>query len=826
MDIVKKSAQKPSAQGKKAKHGYDPNIYQTLPLSNDKFSGNIFECGAAHLRLDYVSGCTSCINGRINHEFRQRYSADATPHQDFRQTLTSNKNIGHGNTDSDYFAHDKEVTASNLCDWAVFLAKDYLDEWSTYFDSDEDFEQELEDIKKDNDHFSLIMVPVLARLLRCNIVLYLPNEVKPILFLPYPKVERKAAPQFGDYFRYFATLSLGSDMKFSLIISSTYKPNLKRVCESKVEEKFVKEEEEDEVESEEEKKKKKKIKYVQIGMMKNAKQLKPETSKITIAARVVKGSDFETEVKAMIKEAKKFLTEHFFKDKTTVYDLDDYVRVLWEKGYLRHRNHLYSSSIGTALPPWISNAKLTTYHPDKEDPLLIYTPSKKSDDTSSPGKIHIKEELRNKFKRVSIDNVRSLALKGSEEARKLLCHELDKYPTMVKGCNYISTFFHSTPMMLWSLHYLDKDYILVIPKEFGPIDNKKAMSGRTYLESLTAEDIEVINANNLCPCLLPGGLIPQSLHRSTTTHLDCSEDARSAYIYVGDTAAGAYHFSLMKPKRLYVYNCDLVHSLIAIPRHSLGKKCIHPIGRNQTGCLNLGYTSGIIRITNMYEVQNLQPWVHSMERGVNIKMLMSGCELCEPEQIIEMKENEESWKEKFGDTVVNEGSLPECWGRAYVGFKLDSRTEMTFDGIHFKGGKKKTPNNSEKDNPSDDDFGEEEISKSKKRAPAKASTSRKKKQQDSSDSDDDNMQSSKVAWARTSRACSTAKKPKYTDDPSDDDFGEEEISKSKKRAPAKATSRKKKQQDSSDSDDDNMQSSKASQKPQYTFKDDDDDSDE
>ncbi len=246
--------------------------------------------------------------------------------------------------------------------------------------------------------------------------------------------------------------------------------------------------------------------------------------------------------------------------------------------------------MGSTLNPWLIGQWLSTNHPDEEQHQLFDKNSRKT----------INMEWREAFKRASLDNVQSLALKiGSGAAKELLRHELGDYPTMEKGCNRRETFFHASPMMLWSMHYLDVDYILVIPEEFGPIYNKKAMSGRDYVDVLTEDDRQTLEMNNLCPCLLPAGLIPQSLHRSTTKHLDSSEACRSSFIYVGDTAAGSYYFSLMKKSRLNTYNTDRVHSLIAIPRDSLGKSRILPVGINSRGCANLGYTSGVIRISNM-----------------------------------------------------------------------------------------------------------------------------------------------------------------------------------------------------------------------------------
>mmetsp|Transcript_34404 Transcript_34404/g.70402 ORF Transcript_34404/g.70402 Transcript_34404/m.70402 type:complete len:155 (-) Transcript_34404:94-558(-) len=145
-------------------------------------------------------------------------------------------------------------------------------------------------------------------------------------------------------------------------------------------------------------------------------------------------------------------------------------------------------------------------------------------------------------------------------------------------------------------------------------------------------------------------------------------------------------------------------------------------------CENLGYAAGIIRITKMFGLQKMYPWYQSIERGTTFFELMRDGKLCKPKTIIEMNENEESWKKKFGNGVVNGGSIPSSFGGDYVKFALESRTKITYKNKKISGGKKMTQDNSEKDGSSgDDNVGVEENSE-RKRAPAKkAETSRKKK---------------------------------------------------------------------------------------------------
>lgn len=268
--------------------------------------------------------------------------------------------------------------------------------------------------------------------------------------------------------------------------------------------------------------------------------------------------------------------------------------------YLPYREQIFSSRFGgPALSPWLYGQVIPANHPDLEHPQVFYTNKTKES--------QIKQEFRSQFKLTSINNTKTLAEhwaeqdNGSDDAKKLFGHMLDTYPNMEKGCNYIDMFFHATPMMLWTIHHLDVDYISVIPKGCGPIYNKTEMSGQEYFDDfLTPEVRKMFNANNLCPCLLPGCLVPQSLFRATTPHLGSSEDARSPYIFVGDTATGATYFSLFKGTRMPAYyHVDRRHSLIAIPRRSLGKTFIHSVGVNTPGCENLGYTFGVIRITKM-----------------------------------------------------------------------------------------------------------------------------------------------------------------------------------------------------------------------------------
>lgn len=115
-----------------------------------------------------------------------------------------------------------------------------------------------------------------------------------------------------------------------------------------------------------------------------------------------------------------------------------------------------------------------------------------------------------------------------------------------------------------------------------------------------------------------------------------------------------------------------------------------------------------------------------MERGTTVSELMRDGKLCKPKVIIVMNENEESWKNKFGDSVIHGESIPESWGGDYGRFALTSRTKMTYTrqkGI--SGGKKKTRDNSEKDGSSDDDKSEEERPKKRAKATKAAKSSKK-----------------------------------------------------------------------------------------------------
>ena len=316
-------------------HGYNDSIYQTLELANGEDSGDIFECLETHLGLDYVAKCTSCINGQVHREFRQSFNAnaDATPHQDFRTAIASNEAVGYGNHTSDYFAHIGKVTAKNLRDWSARLAKYYYEPEFSFFDifkSKADFEDELNEFKENENDSILIMVPVLARLLRCNIVLYLPDVEKPILFLPYPKVKGKAAPQFGDYFRHFATVSLGSYLKFRLIISQAYQPHLVHVFESKMVEAAAEEEVEEKKAAAEEKKRKRYNCTISVYEWK--KQLKNDVPRQISLALLYVDSGLETALKALRKEAQVFLTEFFSRDTNAVYYLDEIISALWKNG--------------------------------------------------------------------------------------------------------------------------------------------------------------------------------------------------------------------------------------------------------------------------------------------------------------------------------------------------------------------------------------------------------------------------------------------------------------------------------------------------------------
>jgi len=124
----------------------------------------------------------------------------------------------------------------------------------------------------------------------------------------------------------------------------------------------------------------------------------------------------------------------------------------------------------------------------------------------------------------------------------------------------------------------------------------------------------------------------------------------------------------------------------------------------------------------------MYPWYQSIERGTTFFELMRDGKLCKPKTIIEMNENEESWKKKFGNGVVNGGSIPSSFGGDYVKFALESRTKITYKNKKLSGGKKMTQDNSEKDGSSDDDNVGVEENSERKRAPAKkAETSRKKK---------------------------------------------------------------------------------------------------
>ena len=318
-------------------HRYDERIYQVLKLTNGKDEGSIFEVLEAFLRLDYVAVCTSCIDGVPRREFRQGYKADATPHLDLRTAIGSNKDVGYGNPFSKYFAHNGTVTAEDLRVWSVSLANDYAQEFSPIFDCEGELEEQLDEVKAKKNDCIRVMVPVLARLLRCNIVLFLPDIEKPILFLPYPKVEGEAAPQFGDYFRHFVTLSLGSDMMFRLIISKAYQPHLKHVFESKIEEKtgntaLVEEEnaaDDDGVEEEEggdvEEEGGMHVCKFRIGKWKN--QIKDSPATVFLSSKL------ETETsELLIREAREFLKKFFAEDKTAVYDFDEVITALWKKG--------------------------------------------------------------------------------------------------------------------------------------------------------------------------------------------------------------------------------------------------------------------------------------------------------------------------------------------------------------------------------------------------------------------------------------------------------------------------------------------------------------
>jgi len=74
----------------------------------------------------------------------------------------------------------------------------------------------------------------------------------------------------------------------------------------------------------------------------------------------------------------------------------------------------------------------------------------------------------------------------------------------------------------------------------------------------------------------------------------------------------------------------------------------------------------------------MYPWYQSIERGTTFFELMRDGKLCKPKTIIEMNENEESWKKKFGNGVVNGGSIPSSFGGDYVKFALESRTKITY----------------------------------------------------------------------------------------------------------------------------------------------------
>ena len=245
---------------------------------------------------------------------------------------------------------------------------------------------------------------------------------------------------------------------------------------------------------------------------------------------------------------------------------------------------------------------VTEKHPDYKYPKL----------RTAAGSSSIHGKFRLQFFDTTVNNVRALALRnGTEEAKMLFDHNLDLYPTMAIGYNHHHTFYHATPMSPWTIFFLDKDYMLVTPKEYGPIRKKKVtkkgkrekgekegISGRQYYDGLSPEARKDLDESNYCRCLLPSFMIPPSIHRSTTTHMDDEENARSLHVFVGDSGAGSYYFSLFKPTRNNCYTHDHVHYLIAIPRRNLAGGIAH-VGIDSDGCEHLGFTQGIVRITDM-----------------------------------------------------------------------------------------------------------------------------------------------------------------------------------------------------------------------------------
>lgn len=175
---------------------------------------------------------------------------------------------------------------------------------------------------------------------------------------------------------------------------------------------------------------------------------------------------------------------------------------------------MYSTQFGSVLSPWVSSVPVTKCHPDFQYPQLRTTAG------------NIKREHRLQFFDTSHNTVRALALKsGSEEAEKLFdSNDLDLFPTMDQGYKHHNTFFHGTSTAPWEILFLDKDYILVIPKRYGPFRKKKwnnlsleqklegkegkeEMSGLDYYNGLSPRATADLDANNLCPCLVPAFVI-------------------------------------------------------------------------------------------------------------------------------------------------------------------------------------------------------------------------------------------------------------------------------------------------------------------------------
>jgi hypothetical protein len=220
----------PQTPDEQPRQGADLDIYKVMNLPPDsqvahadpenvppRDKGSIVDVASLYTNLDV----TKQFRMPCGHVHRQGYAPSCKPLEDLQERIESNEDVSFG-SDSFYFLGNPTVSATELRKYAKQLAPYYAKEFEALFGGKKEYQAELKRVQKDMNYVSPIMVTVIARVLLCPIILFLPDGGKPIYFFPYPMKGGKASPQYGDYQRPPMRVTFWTNSQFSLLMPVRY----------------------------------------------------------------------------------------------------------------------------------------------------------------------------------------------------------------------------------------------------------------------------------------------------------------------------------------------------------------------------------------------------------------------------------------------------------------------------------------------------------------------------------------------------------------------------------------------------------------------------